>query len=223
MDNSNSLSNEDIRYFAIMVVKSVQDYFFYQNTLKYSCVEVNSEDTSRCINLLIIDSIHNYYNGSVPVDDITEFKGNILSYIDTVAKDVIRCFKETYYFIMDATSGKEQYLNSYCPLNDQIPFNIYDIGNDTAYKLNKSCYKKVFFTCAYVFLEDDNTTLSVQISDSNGGIILASVRVDINKLSSAPYRRKRAIWLFYRALQQYNETDYFHHPYVERPTEDTVE
>jgi len=47
--------------------------------------------------------------------------------------------------------------------------------------------------------------------------------VDINKLSSVPYRNKTAIWLTYRALQQYNGTDYFIRRYVEHPDKNTVE
>ncbi len=40
MKYSDYLTNEDIQYFATSVVRLVQDYFFYQNNLKYS-VDIN--------------------------------------------------------------------------------------------------------------------------------------------------------------------------------------
>lgn len=97
------LTNTDIMPFVSAIMKNVQDHFFYINNLKYTCVEAYTELTSNDICLLIVDSDHNYYNGVVPVQSVSDFKDNMQYYVDWISEDVIRCFQETYNFVRWAT------------------------------------------------------------------------------------------------------------------------
>ncbi len=101
--NNQHLNNSDILPFINAVMTNVREHFFYINKLKYTCIEAYTELTSNDICLLIVDSEHNYYNGVVPVESVSDFKNNTQYYIDWISGDVIRCFQETYNFVRWAT------------------------------------------------------------------------------------------------------------------------